>query len=69
MVDHVRTTTALHLRSEVKDQVSRLRERLEPDEQTLLILRVDRALSWREVAHVTLHPRRNPQLPRATVYV
>jgi RNA polymerase sigma-70 factor (ECF subfamily) len=33
-------------------QLARLRSRLEEDEQTLLILRVDRGLSWSEVAEV-----------------
>ena len=48
----VRSTTPLHLRTEVKDAVARLRERLSPDEQSLLILRVDRALTWSEIASV-----------------
>ncbi|MGZ3445067.1 MAG: RNA polymerase sigma factor, partial [Myxococcaceae bacterium] len=48
----VRSTTAAHLKSETKDAVVRLRERLSPAEQTLLILRVDRGLSWSEVAAV-----------------
>ena len=34
------------------DRMSALRSRLAPDEQTLLILRVDRDLPWREVALV-----------------
>jgi len=33
-------------------EVERLREHLTPEEQSLLILRVDRQLSWREVAEV-----------------
>jgi RNA polymerase sigma-70 factor (ECF subfamily) len=48
----VRTATAPHLRTEVKDAVRDLREQLTPEEQTLLVLRVDRDLSWREVADV-----------------
>jgi RNA polymerase sigma-70 factor (ECF subfamily) len=39
-------------RTAVKDTVSRLRSSLSADDQTLLILRVDRAMSWREIAHV-----------------
>lgn len=35
-----------------KDRLARLRESLTPDEQTLLILRLDRDLSWDEVAEV-----------------
>lgn len=39
-------------RTSVKSRVAALRAGLTPDEQTLLTLRVDRRLSWREVAHV-----------------
>ena len=48
----VRSTTALHLRTEAKDAVARLREQLAPAEQSLLVLRIDRGLSWGEVATV-----------------
>lgn len=34
------------------DRLARLRETLKPDEQTLLILRVDKGLSWKEIAQV-----------------
>ena len=47
-----RTVTAPHLRSEVKSQVRRLRMALDPDDQTILTLRVDRGMSWREIAMV-----------------
>jgi RNA polymerase sigma-70 factor (ECF subfamily) len=52
----VRSTTALHLRSEAKDAVARLREQLTTAEQSLLVLRIDRALSWAEVASVMSTP-------------
>lgn len=52
----VRTATPLPFRSEVKAQIAGLREQLSQDEQTLLILRVDRELSWKEVALVMLGP-------------
>ena len=48
----VRSATAPYLRTEVKDAVARLREELAPDEQSLLILRVDRGLAWNEIAAV-----------------
>jgi RNA polymerase sigma-70 factor (ECF subfamily) len=48
----VRTATAKYLRSDVKNRVSHLRESLEPDDQMLLILRVDRRMSWNDVALV-----------------
>lgn len=35
-----------------KDRLERLRAALDPDERTLLILRLDRELSWNEVAEV-----------------
>ncbi len=35
-----------------KDRLERLRASLDPDERTLLILRLDRELSWNEVAEV-----------------
>lgn len=47
-----RTTTVPWRRTEVKDAISRLREHLSVDDQTLLILRVDRGMSWRKIAHI-----------------
>lgn len=52
LVERVRTTTRPYLRTGVKDRVRALRERLTPDEQLLLTLRVDRNLPWHEVAQV-----------------
>jgi RNA polymerase sigma-70 factor (ECF subfamily) len=52
IIERVRTQTQPWLRTEVKDGVARLREKLSPDEQTLLILRVDRQMSWQDVARV-----------------
>lgn len=45
-----RTVTLPHLRSELKAHVRRLRQALDPDDQTILTLRVDRAMSWRDIA-------------------
>lgn len=50
VADRVRSSTRNHLRSEVKSEVRRLREELPAVEQMLLILRVDRALGWRDIA-------------------
>jgi RNA polymerase sigma-70 factor (ECF subfamily) len=47
-----RTTTVPWRRTEVKDAVARLRDSLTVDDQTLLILRVDRGMAWRDVAQV-----------------
>lgn len=48
----VRSRTVAHLRSEVKDGVRALREQLDPDEQQLLMLRIDRDLGWDEIAEI-----------------
>ncbi len=50
MVHKVRTDTLSFLRSAVKDRVVALRDQLDPDDQALLILRIDRKLAWRDVA-------------------
>ena len=50
-VEQVRSTTALHLRTEVKDAFARLRAGLAPDDQLLLHLRLD-AMAWRDIARV-----------------
>jgi RNA polymerase sigma-70 factor, ECF subfamily len=47
-----REATPPHRQTTVRDRVAALRLRLEPEEQTLLTLRVDRGLSWAEIAHV-----------------
>jgi RNA polymerase sigma-70 factor (ECF subfamily) len=51
-VPPARTVTLPHLRSEVKSQLGRLRLALDPDDQTILTLRVDRGMSWRDIALV-----------------
>ena len=52
LVEQVRSRTATFLRTETKDKVAALRAALDPDDQTLLILRLNRGLPWREIAHV-----------------
>jgi RNA polymerase sigma-70 factor (ECF subfamily) len=49
-----RSGTQPWLRTEVKDRFRALRESLDPDDSALLILRVDRALPWQDIARVTL---------------
>lgn len=51
-VDQVRTRTRLHLRSEIKDGFRKLRESLDPEDQQLLLLRIDRDLGWNEIAEI-----------------
>lgn len=60
----VRSTTAIHLRTESKDALQRIRDGLDPDDRTLLILRVDRAMAWRDIAEV-LHAEDDPPLDPA----
>jgi RNA polymerase sigma-70 factor, ECF subfamily len=48
----LRTATARFMQTAIKDRMREIRQRLDEDEQTLLILRVDRALEWRELAVV-----------------
>ena len=52
----VRSRTATYLRTEVKDKISELRAKLDPDDQSLLILRINRKLSWSEIARVLAEP-------------
>jgi RNA polymerase sigma-70 factor (ECF subfamily) len=54
LVELARTRTQPWLRTDVKDRFHALRESLDPDDRSLLVLRVDRKLSWEEVALVTL---------------
>ncbi|MBV1859368.1 MAG: sigma-70 family RNA polymerase sigma factor [Nannocystaceae bacterium] len=48
----VRSTTAIHLRTDSKDALQRIRDGLDPDDRTLLILRVDRGMAWRDIVAV-----------------
>jgi len=47
-----RSRTRPYMRTDVKDRFAALRETLSPEEQSLLVLRVDRALSWDDVARI-----------------
>lgn len=49
-VARVRSATHEYQRTDVKDRFRLLREELDEEDQTLLVLRVDRNLSWRELA-------------------
>jgi RNA polymerase sigma-70 factor (ECF subfamily) len=50
LAERVRSSTLGHLRSEVKSEIRRLRDELPEPEQMLLILRVDKAFEWSEIA-------------------
>jgi hypothetical protein len=48
----VRSTTVEHLRTTNHERLAAIREQLDHDERTILILWVDRQLAWREIAQV-----------------
>ena len=64
-----KSTTLPHLRTENKEWLARFREGLDPDEQTLLTLRLDRRMSWNDVALVLLGDDAHEDLPRASATV
>jgi RNA polymerase sigma-70 factor (ECF subfamily) len=50
MAERVRTSTELHIRTEVKSEVRKLREQLSDEDQLLVVLRVDKGMEWRDLA-------------------
>lgn len=48
----IRSETLPAARTEARDRIARLRAELDADEQTLLILRVDRGFAWPDVARI-----------------
>jgi len=50
LVERMRSATQTHQQTAVKDRFRALREQLEPEDQMLLVLRVDRGLAWRDLA-------------------
>lgn len=48
----VRSSTLAHLKPANLDRLAEARRGMTPEEQTLLILRVDRGLAWRDIAVV-----------------
>ena len=51
----IRTATLAAVRTEARSRVAQLRETLPPEDQTLLILRVNRKLGWKEIAQVMVY--------------
>jgi RNA polymerase sigma-70 factor (ECF subfamily) len=47
-----RSTTSSAQREARRDGLRQLRAGLEPDEQTLLVLRLDRGMAWKEIAEI-----------------
>lgn len=52
IVQEVRSTAPVYLRPETADRLVQIRAQLDAEEQTLLVLRVDRDLGWDEVAAI-----------------
>jgi RNA polymerase sigma-70 factor (ECF subfamily) len=50
----VRTATQQCMKTEQKDAFTRIRESLPPEDQMLLVLRVDRGLAWNDLARILL---------------
>lgn len=48
----VRTRTVTFLRTAARDALAEVKDALDPEDQELLILRIDRKLAWRDVARV-----------------
>ncbi len=47
-----RTATLTFMKTAIKDRFARLRATLDADDQALLILRIDRGMSWKDIARV-----------------
>lgn len=56
LAERLRTATPDFMRSETRSRFAMLRDRLDPDDRTLLILRVDRRMPWRDIAEVLADP-------------
>lgn len=52
----LQTRTATFLKTESRDRFAALRATLDPDDQTLLILRINRGLPWRDIARILPGP-------------
>jgi RNA polymerase sigma-70 factor (ECF subfamily) len=54
VADRVRSQTRPHLRTEIKTGFAAIRATLDDSDRMLLVLRVDRAMSWNDVARVMI---------------
>jgi RNA polymerase sigma-70 factor (ECF subfamily) len=63
----VRTTTLEFLRTEKKTRLQLLRDALPEEDRILLVLRVDRGLSWNDLAHVLAEGGGETRLDKAAV--
>jgi RNA polymerase sigma-70 factor, ECF subfamily len=51
-IQQLRSATANYQRTDVKDRFRNIREQLAPEDRSLLALRLDRGLSWQELAEI-----------------
>jgi len=63
-VDRLRTATAAYKRTDIQLRFQELRAKLSEEDQMLLVLRVDRRLSWNELAEVALAEEVSPDPKR-----
>jgi RNA polymerase sigma-70 factor, ECF subfamily len=54
VAQQVRTETRPYLRTESKTKLEELRDNLPPEDRMVLVLRLDKALEWKDVARVML---------------
>jgi RNA polymerase sigma-70 factor (ECF subfamily) len=52
IVQQARDSTAAFLRTEAKDKLAQVRDALDPEDRSLLLLRMEHQLPWREVAAI-----------------
>jgi RNA polymerase sigma-70 factor (ECF subfamily) len=52
VAERVRSQTLPHLRTDIKDRVASIRDALPEEDRALLVLRVDREMSWSDVARI-----------------
>jgi RNA polymerase sigma-70 factor, ECF subfamily len=60
IAEKIRTGTRAGAQTEARSRIAQLRESLPVDDQTLLILRVNRKLGWREIAQIMLRDSESP---------
>jgi RNA polymerase sigma-70 factor (ECF subfamily) len=61
IAEKIRTGTRAGARTESRSRIAQLRESLPVEDQTLLILRVNRKLGWREIAQIMLRDGETPE--------
>jgi len=64
LVEQIRSTTQMYQKTDIKNRFLALREQLDPEDQMLLTLRVDRQLSYRDLA---IMMSGNPECDEATI--